>query len=134
MTTTTRADDKLAPWNDPEKVPDTLKAQPKPKAPPEVPKDALRYGVEGLPGVDMDDPGQVEAWFAPGSYSHYEHFRKCVLAQCKELVRAKYNNTRISEARIEDLARLHGNYMEYLTDSLYGRQMRETLVRQRMGA
>jgi hypothetical protein len=96
--------------------------------------DSIRYGVEGLPGVDMDDPGQVEAWFAPGSYSHYEHFRKCVLAQCKELVRAKYNNTRISEARIEDLARLHGNYMEYLTDSLYGRQMRETLVRQRMGA
>jgi hypothetical protein len=132
MTTTTRADDKLAPWNDPEKVPDTLKA--KPKAPPEVPSGALRYGVEGLPGVDMDDPAQVEAWFAPGSYSHYEHFRKCVLSQCKELVRAKYIDTRISEARIEDLARLHTNYIEYLTDSLYGRQMRETLIRQRMGA
>lgn len=116
-----------------DQIPDSWKPAKPEQAPPEVPNGALRYGVEGLPGVDMDDPGQVEAWFAPGSYSHYEHFRKCVLAQCKELVRAKHVTTKISESRIEDLARLHPNYLSYLTDSLYGRQTRETLVRQRMG-
>jgi hypothetical protein len=139
-------DERLAPWDDPAELPESWQPKnggggnPAPDSiaqladEPTSAPDSVRYGVEGLPGVDMDDPAQVEAWFAPGSYSHYEHFRKCVLSQCKELVRAKYLDTRISEARIEDLARLHTNYIEYLSDSLYGRQMRETLIRQRMGA
>jgi hypothetical protein len=83
----------------------------------------------------MDDPGQVEAWFAPGSYSHYEHFRKVVLAGCRELVRARaaVDAEKLSEARIDDKARLTDNYMQYLTDSLEGRSIRETMIRQRMG-
>ena len=92
------------------------------------------YGF-GIPVCDMDDPGQVEAWFAPGSYSHYEHFRKVVLAGCRELVRARaaVDAEKLSEARIDDKARLTDNYMQYLTDSLEGRSIRETMIRQRMG-
>lgn len=95
----------------------------------------VRYGVEQIPAIDMDDPGMVEAWFAPGSYSHYEHYRKVVLAQCKELIRAKAatNSEKLSETRIDDLSRLHDNYLTYLADSLEGRSIRETMVRQRMG-
>jgi hypothetical protein len=95
----------------------------------------VRYGVEDIPAIDMDDPGMVEAWFAPGSYSHYEHYRKVVLAQCKELIRAKasVDGSKLSETRIDDLSRLHDNYLSYLRDSLEGRSIRETMVRQRMG-
>jgi hypothetical protein len=95
----------------------------------------VRYGVEDIPAIDMDDPGMVEAWFAPGSYSHYEHYRKVVLAQCKELIRAKASvaGEKLSETRIDDLSRLHDNYLSYLKDSLEGRSIRETMVRQRMG-
>jgi hypothetical protein len=90
-----------------------------------------RYGF-GIPQCDMDDPGQVEAWSAPGSYSHYEHFRKVVLAGCKELIRAGATE-KLSESRIDDQARLHPLYMTYLTDSLEGRSIRETMIRQKMG-
>lgn len=94
-----------------------------------------KYGVAAIPAIDMNDPGMVEAWFASGSYSHYEHYRKVVLASCREAIRARMalEGTRVSESRLEDLARLHDNYLEYLADTLEGRSIRETLIRQRMG-
>ena len=81
-----------------------------------------------LPEIDENDPAQIEALF--GNYGHWEHWRKVVQAQCEELVRAKFAlaGEKITEHRLEVLARLHDNYISFLTDGLQGRRLREQNV------
>lgn len=85
-------------------------------------------GIE-LPSCDTNDPAQIEAWF--GNYGLWENYRKVVLSSCRELVRAEttLDGKKLSEARIDDLARIHVNYLEFLADGLHGRHLREQNVR-----
>ena len=81
---------------------------------------------------DPNDPGSLEAFF--GNFGHAEHFRKVVLAGCREAVRAKYiaSGEKITESRLDDLARVHDRYVDWLTYTLVGRKLREQNVLQSM--
>lgn len=85
---------------------------------------------ERMPLIDLTNPAEIEAFY--GNFSFCDHWRKTVLSNCKEVVRARYElaNAKISESRIEDLARTHDLYIEFLTEHLKGRTIREENVRQ----
>jgi hypothetical protein len=82
---------------------------------------------------DRTDPGDLETWF--GNFGHAEHFRKVILASCREAVRADYTlrQEKISEARLDDLARTHDRYIDWLVYTLHGRRLREQNVLASMG-
>ena len=79
-------------------------------------------------GYDANDPASLEAFF--GTFGHAEPFRKVVLASCREAVRAEYavKNEKVTEARLDDLARTHPKYVDWLTYTLQGRVLREKNV------
>ena len=79
-------------------------------------------------GWDVNDPASLEAWF--GGFGHAEHFRKVVLATAREAERAKATaaETKVSEARLDDLARTSDLYVDYLIATLKGREAREQNV------
>lgn len=81
------------------------------------------------PDRESDAPEVLSAWYSGFAYA--ETYRKVVLAQCKELVRARYaaGDQKISEARIEDLSRQHPIYLDYLVRHLKGRQLYELQAR-----
>lgn len=88
-----------------------------------------------FPTCDTSDPAQVESWFGPFGFS--DHWRKCVLANCREMIRASNaisGAAKLSEARIDDLARIHPNYIAFLTENLEGRRIREEMMRDSMRA
>ena len=80
------------------------------------------------PSCDTDNPADLEAWYGPFGYA--DHWRKVVLANAREIVRA--TNTlageKLSEARIDDRARTSNAYIEFLTVHLDGRRKREENV------
>jgi hypothetical protein len=84
------------------------------------------------PTCDTSDPAQVEAWF--GSFGFSDHWRKVILASCREIIRASSSLTgnKLSEARIDDLARIHPDYITFLTENLEGRRIREEMLRETM--
>jgi len=79
-------------------------------------------------GWDRNDPASMEAWF--GNFGHAEHFRKVVLATARENERAKatLRQEKLSEARLDDLARTSDLYVQWLIDTLHARRARETNV------
>lgn len=88
-----------------------------------------------VPEIDLSDPAMLEAFYAGNSSSFKEHYRKVVQAQCEEMIRAEYalKGEKITEGRIETLARLHPNYLDFLRIHLAGQGMREKAVFQRIG-
>lgn len=80
----------------------------------------MKVGEVDVPEPD-DDPAVLAAMFE--GYAQNEQWRKVVLATCRELVRASASlqKQRITEARIDDLARTHGSYLQFLEMSLRGR-------------
>lgn len=88
--------------------------------------DVLGDGV--VPNCNPSDPAQIEALF--GNFGLFDHWRKVVLSNCEEIVRARYTlkGEKITESRINSLARLHPNYIELLTQGLLGRTERERNV------
>ena len=86
------------------------------------------------PERESDDHAVLFAWY--GGFAFSEHYRKVVLAQCSELVRADYANRgeKISEARIDQLARVHPLYLDYLARHLNGRTLYEQEVLRMNGA
>lgn len=54
-----------------------------------------------------------------------------VLANCREIIRAQasLDNGKLSESRIDDLARTHANYLAFLTTHLNGRRIREDMIK-----
>lgn len=78
---------------------------------------------------DPNDPASLEAFF--GNFGHAEHFRKVVLADCHEALRAKYaeKGESITEKKLENLARTHERYVDWLIYTLHGRILREQNVR-----
>ncbi len=89
-----------------------------------------------IPACDLNNPAEVEAHF--GNFGMAEHYRKAVQASCEEMVRATFasREEKITETRIAALARVHQNYLSFLTDMLQGRIARERNVLQslRQGA
>jgi hypothetical protein len=81
-----------------------------------------------LPTVNANDPAQLEALF--GNFGMWEHYRKSVLADCRESIRAEYTlkQEKVTEARLDDLSRLHPNYLDLLATGLTGRTQREAYV------
>jgi hypothetical protein len=88
---------------------------------------APAYGID-VPDWSEEDPASLEAWF--GNYSFFDHYRKVILSNCMELERAKAAGEKITETRLDSLARLHPNYLQFLADSLQGRTARERNVRE----
>jgi hypothetical protein len=84
-----------------------------------------------IPERSSVDPAELAAWYS--GFAFVEHFRKVVLAQCRELVRAQaaVDGVKYSEAKIDDLARLHPTYLRFLENHLTGRQSWETEVLKR---
>lgn len=85
-----------------------------------------------LPSCDTEDPAQLEAWF--GAFGFSDHWRKVVLANCREIIRATFalKNEKVSEARLDDLARTHNAYIDFLVENLEGRRLREQMARESM--
>jgi hypothetical protein len=81
-----------------------------------------------VPLCENTDPAALEAWY--GNFGFAEHWRKVILANCREMIRAQAALTEIklSEARIDDLARTHALYISFLTEHLDGRRLREQNV------
>ena len=75
--------------------------------------------------VTIPDPGEeyheLCAWFSGFAYS--ESYRKVVLSACREVVRAGavLSGQKVTEARLDDLARVHPSYLEFLAKHLEGR-------------
>jgi hypothetical protein len=79
-----------------------------------------------VPLCDTSNPADLEAWFGPFGYA--DHFRKVVLSNCAEIIRASTNG-KLSEARIDQLAHTHTLYVDFLIQCLTGRRLREQNVR-----
>lgn len=85
-----------------------------------------------IPDCDPSDPAQLEAWY--GNFGWCEHYRKIVLANCREIVRATVGvETKLTVDRVDDLARTHPAYLTFLATHLDGRHLREVEVRKTMG-
>ena len=85
------------------------------------PVDVLTGETALAPDRESDDYAVLAAWYSGFAYA--EHYRKVVQAQCRELVRGTYatKGEKITEARLDDLARLHPIYLDYLARHLAGR-------------
>lgn len=82
-----------------------------------------------IPSCNTSDPADLEAWF--GNFGYAGDFRKVVLSNCAELVRAgaAAGDAKISESRVNDLAHTHAIYVDFLIHCLNGRRLREQNVR-----
>jgi hypothetical protein len=91
------------------------------------------YGID-IPDWSEEDPASLESWFGPGGF--VEPLRKIVLSNCRELERAKalVEGVKITESRLDDLAHVHPNYVQFIIDGLGGRKARENNVIQTMRA
>lgn len=78
--------------------------------------------ISRIPACDTTNPADLEAWF--GNFGYAEIFRKSVLASCREIARARATE-KISEAKIDDLARVSDLYLDFTIQLLNGRRLRE---------
>lgn len=78
-----------------------------------------------IPERESDAWEVLCAWYSGFAYA--EHYRKVVLADCRELIRAQYalRETKVSEARLDDLSRIHSSYLDFLARHLEGRILYE---------
>jgi hypothetical protein len=130
-------DEALAPWDDPSELPESW--QPKnggagdPARVASVTSDELTSAPDDLPlggnipDIDLKDPAQLETFY--GNFAFFDHYRKAVLSQCHELLRAKYiNKEKVTEQRLENESRTHPIYLSFLTEHFHGRHQRERNV------
>lgn len=83
-------------------------------------------GPDRIPLCDVTDPADLEAWFGPFGYA--DHFRKVVLSNCAEIIRAR-TTEKLTEARLSDLSHTDEFYVDFLIQCLNGRRLREQNVR-----
>ncbi len=93
---------------------------------------ARASGEVKIPECDTSDPAQLEAWY--GNFGYADHYRKVVIANCQEIERAKASGEKITESRLDALARLNPIYLTFLATHLDGRRIREMMIREAMGA
>ncbi len=119
-------------------IPETSWRRPEPKqrheegpmdgpGPATMPETALGGN---LPDLDLNDPAQLEAFY--GNFAFFDHYRKSILSQCHELLRAQYleAESKVTEARLENEARIHPLYLDFLAAHFVGRHQRELNVLQ----
>lgn len=93
---------------------------------------------ERLPSCNTQDPADLEAWY--GGFGFADHWRKVVLANCREIERARAatKDWKLSEARLDDLARTSDAYIDFLITHLRGsrtpRRKRDCIEGRRMMA
>jgi hypothetical protein len=92
----------------------------------------MKLGTLDVPEPD-DDPAVLSALYSGFAYA--EHWRKIVLASCKEAIRATMalSKQHVTEARLLDLARLHPNYLQFMETHLLGRIKFERNVKDSLG-
>lgn len=80
----------------------------------------MKVGEIDVPEPD-DDPAMLAALYS--GFAMYEVWRKIVLATCRELIRASatLSSQKITEARLDDLSRMHPSYLLFLETHLRGR-------------
>jgi hypothetical protein len=85
------------------------------------PAHTLRVGGVEIPELVGDDPATLAAFYS--GYAFFEMWRKVLLANCRETIRAQMTlaETKVTEARLDDLSHLHPAYLGYLTTHLQGR-------------
>jgi len=85
-----------------------------------VPPPPIPEGVQ-VPQCDTTDAGELYAWYGP--FGFCDQFRKVVLSNCKEVIRAAMTvqDVKVTEARLDDLAHVHPAYLTFLTTHLVGR-------------
>lgn len=81
--------------------------------------------ADRLPVCDTANPADLEAWFGPFGYA--DHFRKVVLASCREVARAQATE-KLTEAKLDDVAHTSDRYVDFLIECLNGRRLREQNV------
>jgi hypothetical protein len=80
-----------------------------------------------LPALDLTDPANLEAFY--GNFAFFDHYRKSILSQCYEMVRATVpTGEKWTEAKIENYARQHPVYLDFLATHFRGREQRERNV------
>lgn len=74
-----------------------------------------------VPEIDFDSMASLESWF--GSFGFFDYYRKVVLENCKEIVRATFSmeGKKATEDRINAMAHTHGIYLDFLAEGLRGR-------------
>lgn len=82
------------------------------------------------PTIDTSDPAQLEALY--GNFGMFDHWRKVVLSDCQEMIRAQMleEDVKPTDKRLDALAHIHPIYVEFLTQGLQGRIKREQNVRE----
>jgi len=78
-----------------------------------------------VPERESDDYNVLCAWYS--GFAFAEIYRKVVLAQCREIERARASTigVKTTEARLDDQSRLHPHYLDYLGRHLAGRTIYE---------
>lgn len=94
-----------------------------PKTPP--PLVAGIGTIARIPVCDTSDPASLEAWF--GNFGYADHFRKIVLASCREIARARATE-KLTESKVDDIAHTSDVYVDFLIQCLNGRRLREQNV------
>lgn len=87
--------------------------------------------TSAIPDRNTEDYPTLAAWYS--GFAFAEHYRKVCLALCKEALRAKHAGEKITESRLEDLARTHPAYLDYLRRHLEGRTLWEAAFLQQGG-
>lgn len=80
---------------------------------------------EDIPACDFNDPAALDAWF--GRNNMAEHWRKCVLALCRDMERARFEGAgvRYTVDKVDDAARQNPIYVKWLLQCLEGARLRE---------
>lgn len=94
----------------------------------------MRIGEMEVPDAP-EDPAELASLYGP--FGFFDHWRKCVLAQAQELIRAKYATAqeKITESRLDSLARIHPAYLDFLDQHLQGRiRWEREVLKQGVGA
>lgn len=75
-----------------------------------------------VPKRQSDDNAVLAAWYY-GADTLFGHYRKVMLAACKESIRASVTaaGAKMTEGKLDDLAHLHTAYLSFLADHLTGR-------------
>lgn len=77
-----------------------------------------------VPTRASDDPAILASWYF-GADTLFGHYRKVLLAGCRESIRASIvaAGQRVTESRLDDLAHLHSAYLAFLAEHLEGRTL-----------
>lgn len=95
----------------------------------------MKIGVTLIPDRESDAPEVLSAWYH-GTDCFYQAYRKVVLAALGELLRAQFDaqGVKVTEKRLDDRARTHGIYLQFLETHLAGMQRYEKMWLEMRGA